>query len=1244
MMSSKTKPRKMPLPGVRQGIPGATARDDSMRTGGGGSVSCWPPTGLPEEDTVAQDDHSGTQELDYQTAPATSAFVLSTTSRNSKSSMAKKRMKWDKEMNEFIIRTYLRITRLETEIVGYRQQLHTTFITQYPTMKVTAQRIADQRRSIIKNNLIPEPVLSRIRDEVTKELQRDSESIPPGSAVSTSPETDVTTQDPSTPEAIISDNSDLYEKTSNEFHKALLEYSGTDPTQRPILPKQQSSKKFGRIIENLNSKVLPEYLKEHQSFPELHTGIYCAALTAVRLNNGKPILLSKKPIKKKIREPPWEKRLKAHIIQIRQDVNRLQQYKNGVRGKRLNNKVIRILKISTRQSMEESGNTVLQETLETLKQKLAALSKRLKRYQNTTERKIQNAMFTRNERQFYSNLEEKKHNTIQERSTPKEEEIYNYWSGIWSNPIKHNDEAHWIREMKDTTNEVNQMAPKDVEIEEVQQSIKKLQNWKAPGVDRIHNYYYKKFTCTHFLLAQHFQKFLDDPASFPDFLCTGITYLKPKSEDLQNPAKYRPITCLSTIYKIFTSVIANRILTHCEENYIIAEEQKGCKKNTKGCKEQLTIDNVVLEQAHKKSRNLFTCFIDYKKAFDSVPHTWLIHVMEQYKVDFSIINFLKTVMTSWNTSLQIFQGNINVTTRPIPIRRGIFQGDSLSPLWFCMALNPLSTLLNTSEYGFNIKSKQEEPYKISHLLYMDDIKLYASTKPHLQHLISITKTFSSDIGMQFGLDKCRTQTVTRGSYSAQGINLKDEPIQPLEEEEMYKYLGFNQSTRMKHAEIKRNVTQQYLARLAKVLSSKLTAKNLTKAVNTYAIPLLTYSFGVIKWSQTELQQLQTKTAVSLTRHRMHHPKSATERLTLPRSEGGRGFLSIVNLHNKQISSLREYFHSRADASCLHHAVCTADIKYTPLNLSSLEMPVPVPTTKETNVAAWKQKSLHGKYPYELDQPHIDKSASHAWLTYPGLFPETEGFVLAIQDQVIATRNYRRFIMNDPTVVTDKCRRCSRATESIQHIISGCPHLANSDYKHRHDQVAKIIYQKLSVKCGFVQTPPTAYWKYTPPPVLENSSYKLLWDRDVITDVMCSNNRPDIILIDKEKRSAFLIEIACPNTSNLQTTIATKISKYTELAIEIQRMWKLESVTTVPIVISCTGVIPKSLHSSLAALNLHRHTFIELQKATLLSTCHTVRKFLGATFILYQSVQHEDPSLSSGGIEGQNPKEDEDTMT
>lgn len=82
-------------------------------------------------------------------------------------------------------------------------------------------------------------------------------------------------------------------------------------------------------------------------------------------------------------------------------------------------------------------------------------------------------------------------------------------------------------------------------------------------------------------------------------------------------------------------------------------------------------------------------------------------------------------MVKWKTRLKI----PNVSTNLIPINRGVFQGDSLSPLWFCLALNPLSTLLNDTNYGFEIK-QDAEPVKVSHLLYMDDIKAYASTNKH----------------------------------------------------------------------------------------------------------------------------------------------------------------------------------------------------------------------------------------------------------------------------------------------------------------------------------------------------------------------------------------------------------------------------------------------------------------------------------------------------------------------------------
>ncbi len=72
----------------------------------------------------------------------------------------------------------------------------------------------------------------------------------------------------------------------------------------------------------------------------------------------------------------------------------------------------------------------------------------------------------------------------------------------------------------------------------------------------------------------------------------------------------------------------------------MTEEQKGCRKNSQGCKEQLIIDIITTKQAHKKNRNLSIAWIDYKKAYDSIPHSWLIEVLKIYKIDNILIKFL----------------------------------------------------------------------------------------------------------------------------------------------------------------------------------------------------------------------------------------------------------------------------------------------------------------------------------------------------------------------------------------------------------------------------------------------------------------------------------------------------------------------------------------------------------------------------------------------------------------------------
>jgi len=90
--------------------------------------------------------------------------------------------------------------------------------------------------------------------------------------------------------------------------------------------------------------------------------------------------------------------------------------------------------------------------------------------------------------------------------------------------------------------------------------------------------------------------------------------------------------------------------------------------------------------------------------------------------------------------------------RQININSGIFQGDSLSPLLFCIALTPLSSLLN-SKYGYTTGSST-----INHLFLMDDLKTYVKNDQEQTGLLTIVKGYSDDIKMEFGLDKCTKAT------------------------------------------------------------------------------------------------------------------------------------------------------------------------------------------------------------------------------------------------------------------------------------------------------------------------------------------------------------------------------------------------------------------------------------------------------------------------------------------------------
>lgn len=169
-------------------------------------------------------------------------------------------------------------------------------------------------------------------------------------------------------------------------------------------------------------------------------------------------------------------------------------------------------------------------------------------------------------------------------------------------------------------------------------------------------------------------------------------------------------------------------------------------------------------------------------------------------------------------------------------------------------------------------------------------------------------------------------------------------------------------------------------------------------------------------------------------------------------------------------------------------------------------------------------------------------------------------------------------------------------------------MAGTSYTDRHNEVGKIIHQKLALDCHLI-TDYIPYYQYAPKTTLEDQHFRIYWDNPIQTDKTIIANRPDIVLVNKGTKETFLIDVAIPNDNNVEAKYNEKMEKYTELAIEVKRIWKQNKVHIIPFIISATGITPSSFKYSLSKLNLPEDIHTKAQKAVIIKTASLIRKFL-----------------------------------
>ena len=159
----------------------------------------------------------------------------------------------------------------------------------------------------------------------------------------------------------------------------------------------------------------------------------------------------------------------------------------------------------------------------------------------------------------------------------------------------------------------------------------------------------------------------------PSRLTRGRTSLlqKDKSKGIV-ASNYRPITCLPLTWKLLTGVIADQIYADLDREKLLPEEQKEYRKGSTGPKDLLYIDRAVIKEVKSRNKNLRMAGINYKKAYDMVR---IIECLDLFGVAENIKSLLVNSMKKWKVML--CSGNSE--SGEVEIKRGIFQGDSLSP-------------------------------------------------------------------------------------------------------------------------------------------------------------------------------------------------------------------------------------------------------------------------------------------------------------------------------------------------------------------------------------------------------------------------------------------------------------------------------------------------------------------------------------------------------------------------------------
>ena len=379
----------------------------------------------------------------------------------------------------------------------------------------------------------------------------------------------------------------------------------------------------------------------------------------------------------------------------------------------------------------------------------------------------------------------------------------------------------------------------DITQQEVSKSIKQLKCGRSGGPDQLVNefFIYGEKVLTPVFLAIFNKCFR--VGYFPETWSDGYIIPLHKKGSINNHENYRGITLLSTLGKLFTRILNNRLKDWAEDYHVYIESQAGFRSNM-GTVDNIFVLHGLITHILNKGSKLYCGFVDFTKAFDYVVRENLWMKLIKLGLRGRMLNIIQSMYKSVKSRVKY----ANELSSEFTCTLGVRQGECLSPFLFAMFLNDLEEqfILN----GFD--GVPVDMVKILVLLYADDIVIFSETAEGLQQGFDILSDYCQRWKMKVNTNKTKVMIFRKGGPVARNIHFEYDG-NDIEIVKSFTYLGivFTQGGSFHEAQhTLAGQAQKEIFKLNKYLYkfTDITVKHRIELFDKLVLPILNYSAEV----------------------------------------------------------------------------------------------------------------------------------------------------------------------------------------------------------------------------------------------------------------------------------------------------------------------------------------------------------------------------------------------------------------